>query len=104
MAGCPLAAPHIGPELREGETGKYSNFCPIPMASRFNDGALAHIEQLLAGATGTSPPYIWHGTPAYPNSRGERRDEASLEAGHQQEETTDILNGSKKADIAKDKE
>jgi hypothetical protein len=70
------------------------------MASRKNDRAVAHVEQLLAGTAGTSPSRIWLGTPAYPNSRGESRDEASHEAGHQQEETTDILNGSKKADIA----
>ncbi len=70
------------------------------MASRYKDRAVAHVEQLLAGASGTIPSRIWHGTPAYPSSRGERRDEASHEAGHQHEETTTILNGSKKADIA----
>jgi hypothetical protein len=55
-----------------------------------NDRALAHIKLVRAGA------WIMLGCQPAPAHRGESRDEASVEAAHQEEETTAILDGSRR--------
>jgi hypothetical protein len=59
----------------------------VPPFSRYNGRALA----LCASAQDTSWPHICQETPASPNSGGGSRDEASLEAVHEEEETTAVL-------------
>jgi hypothetical protein len=50
-------------------------FLAVPMPNQHNDQALAHIEQVCAGAMDTLPP-IWRRTLAYPCSQGNSRDDS----------------------------
>jgi hypothetical protein len=71
--------------------------------SQYNDRALAHTERVCANARYVSQLHLWQETPTGPNLQGGSRDEASLEATHQEEETLTILDGCRRRRVVMEK-